>query len=121
MENALDVMKDLVSEFITEQDNEDKLNNEIDALLDGIDFSKPMDVIDCTQFEVSVTFVLLILSFYIKYMLNSYSRNLHIFHLDNGSTRRCTCYYLRTSDKCNTYSATFYIYRRKKFTNCSIF
>ena len=62
MENALDVMKDLVSELITEQENEDKLNNEIDALLDGIDFSKalsPMDHIDCTQFEVSVTFVLL--------------------------------------------------------------
>ena len=30
MENALDIMKDLASEFITEQENEDKLNNEID-------------------------------------------------------------------------------------------
>ena len=55
MENALDVMKDLVSEFITEQENEDKLNNEIDALLDGIDFTQPMDNIDCTQFEVSIS------------------------------------------------------------------
>ena len=55
MENALDVMKDLVSEFITEQENEDKLNNEIDALLDGIDFTQPMDDIDCTQFEVSIS------------------------------------------------------------------
>ena len=43
MENALNVMKDQVSEFITEQENEDKLNNEIDILLDGKDFSKPMD------------------------------------------------------------------------------
>ena len=42
MENALDVMKDLVNEFIIEQENEDKLNNEIDALLDGVDFSKPL-------------------------------------------------------------------------------
>ena len=48
MENALNVLKDLVSEFITEQENEDKLNNEIDILLDGIDFSKPMDGIDCS-------------------------------------------------------------------------
>ena len=65
MENALDVMKDLVTEFITEQENEDKLNNETDALLDGIDFSKPMDDIDCTQFEVSISFCFVILSFYI--------------------------------------------------------
>ena len=68
MENALNVMKDLVSEFITEQENEDKLNNEIDILLDGIDFSKPMDGIDCSQFEVSVTFVLF-LFFIIFYFL----------------------------------------------------
>ena len=67
MENALNLMKDLVSEFITEQENEDKLNNEIDMLLDGIDFSKSMDDIDCTQFEVSVTFVLfLFLLFFIS-------------------------------------------------------
>ena len=62
MENALDIMKDLASEFITEQENEDKLNNEIAALLNGIDFSKPLSPMghdDCTQFEVSVTFVLL--------------------------------------------------------------
>ena len=55
-------MKDLASEFITEQENEDQLNNEIDALLNGIDFSKPLSPMghaDCTQFEVSVTFVLL--------------------------------------------------------------
>ena len=57
MKNALGVMKDLMSEFITEQQNEDKLNNEIDDLLDGIDFSQPMDDIDCTQFEVSISFV----------------------------------------------------------------
>ena len=67
MENALNVMKDLVSEFITEQENEDKLNNEIDILLDGIDFSKPMDDIDCTQFEVSVTYVLF-LFFYLFFI-----------------------------------------------------
>ena len=46
MENALEVMKDLVSEFITEQENEDKLNKETDNLLDGIDFNTPMDDID---------------------------------------------------------------------------
>ena len=64
MENALNVMKDLVSEFITEQENEDKLNNEIDILLVEIDFSKPMDGIDCTQFEVSVAFVLFLFFYY---------------------------------------------------------
>ena len=58
MEYALEVMKDLVSEFITEQENEDKLNKEIDNLLDGIDFNTPMDDVDCTQFEVGVSFVL---------------------------------------------------------------
>ena len=73
MENALDVMKDLVSEFITEQENEDKLNNEIDDLLDGIDFSQPMDDINCTQFEVSITFVLLI-KVSTSYLLNNYSK-----------------------------------------------
>ena len=73
MENALDVMKDLVSEFITEQENEDKLNNEIDDLLDGIDFSQPMDDINCTQFEVSISFVLLI-KLSTSYLLNNYSK-----------------------------------------------
>ena len=73
MENALDVMKDLVSEFITEQENEDKLNNEIDDLLDGIDFSQPMDDINCTQFEVSISFVLLI-KVSTSYLLNNYSK-----------------------------------------------
>ena len=67
MENALEVMKDLVSEFITEQENEDKLNNEIHNLLDGLDFNKPMDDIDCTQFEVSVTFVF-VLFFFCKFL-----------------------------------------------------
>ena len=73
MENALDVMKDLVSEFITEQENEDKLNNEIDDLLDRIDFSQPMDDINCTQFEVSISFVLLI-KVSTSYLLNNYSK-----------------------------------------------
>ena len=73
MENALDVMKDLVSEFITEQENEDKLNNEIDDLLDEIDFSQPMDDINCTQFEVSISFVLLI-KVSTSYLLNNYSK-----------------------------------------------
>ena len=120
MENALDVMKDLVSEFITEQENEDKLNNEIDDLLDGIDFSQPMDVIDCIQFEVSISFVLLIKVF-ASYLLNNYSKSLHTFHLDNGSTRRCTCQHFRRNVKYNTNSTTFYIYKRKRFTYCSIF
>ena len=120
MENALDVMKDLMSEFITEQENEDKLNNEIDDLLDGIDFSQPMDDIDCTQFEVSISFVLLIKVF-TSHLLNNYSKSLHTFHLDNGSTRRCTCQHFRRNVKYNTNSTTFYIYRRKRFTFCSIF
>ena len=38
-DNALDLMKQIADEFIMEQENEDKLNNEIDALLDGVDFS----------------------------------------------------------------------------------
>ena len=44
-----------------------KTKNEIDILLDGIDFSKPMDDIDCTQFEVSVSFVLF-LFFYLFFI-----------------------------------------------------
>ena len=68
MENALDVMKELVNEFITEQENEDQLNNEIDNLLDGIDFNKPMDDIDCTQFEVSE----LLFCFFCKFLHHNY-------------------------------------------------
>ena len=122
MENALNVMKDLVSEFITEQENEDKLNNEIDILLDGIDFSKPMDDIDCTQFEVSVTFVLF--CFFIIFYFLTIEHCLIVlkhFYLDNGSTRRCTCQHFKGNVKYNTNSTTFYIYRRKEFTNCSSF
>ena len=53
-DNAMDLMKQIADEFITEQENEDKLNHEIDALLDGVDFSEflsPMDQNDstCTQ------------------------------------------------------------------------
>ena len=95
-----------MSEFITEQENEDKLNNEIDDLLDGIDFSQPMDDIDCTQFEVSIIFVLLIKVF-TSYLLNNYSKSLHTFHLDNGSTRRCTCQHFRRNVKYNTNSKPF--------------
>ena len=40
-DNALDLMKQIADEFITEQENEDKLNKEIDTLLDGVDFSDP--------------------------------------------------------------------------------
>ena len=122
MENALNVMKDLVSEFITEQENEDKLNNEIDILLDGIDLSKPMDDIDCTQFEVSVTFVLFL--FFYLFFFQTIEHCLIVlkhFYLDNGSTRRCTCQHFKRNVKYNTNSTTFYIYRRKEFTNCSSF
>ena len=52
-DNAVDLMKQIADEFITERDNEDKLNHEIDALLDGVDFSEPM--FPSTQDEVSIT------------------------------------------------------------------
>ena len=57
-DNALDLMKQIADEFIMEQENEDKLNNEIDALLDGVDFSQPLEPMDqndsaTTQDEVS--------------------------------------------------------------------
>ena len=59
-DNALDLMKQIADEFIMEQENEDKLNNEIDALLDGVDFSQPLEPMDLndsatTQIEVSKT------------------------------------------------------------------
>ena len=59
-DNALDLMKQIADEFITEQENEDKLNHEIDALLDGVDFSEPLSPMDQndstpTQDEVSIT------------------------------------------------------------------
>ena len=51
-------MKQIADEFITEQENEDKLNQEIDTLLDGVDFSEPLSPMDQndsapTQIEVS--------------------------------------------------------------------
>ena len=57
-DNALDLMKQVADEFIMEQENEDKLNNEIDALLDGVDFSEPLELMDLNdsataQIEVS--------------------------------------------------------------------
>ena len=57
---AVDLMKQIADEFITEQENEDKLNHEIDALLDGVDFSERLSPIDqndstSTQDEVSIT------------------------------------------------------------------
>ena len=60
-DNALDLMKQIADEFISEQENEDKLNQEIDALLDGVDFSKPLSPMDQndsapTQIEVSYKF-----------------------------------------------------------------
>ena len=59
-DNAVDLMKQIADEFITEQENEDKLNHEIDALLDGVDFSEPLSPMDqnystSTQDEVSIT------------------------------------------------------------------
>ena len=45
-DNALDLMKQIADEFIMEQENEDKLNNEIDALMDGVDFSEPLEPMD---------------------------------------------------------------------------
>ena len=45
IEKAKDVMKQLTNEFILEQEKEDKLNREIDALLDGVDFSEPLSPI----------------------------------------------------------------------------
>ena len=59
-DNAMDLMKQIADEFITEQENEDKLNHEIDVLLDGVDFSEPLSPMDQndstpTQDEVSIT------------------------------------------------------------------
>ena len=45
-DNALDLMKQIADEFITEQENEDILNKEIDTLLDGVDFSEPLSPMD---------------------------------------------------------------------------
>ena len=45
IEKAIDVMKQLTNEFIFEQEKQDKLNREIDALLDGVDFSEPLSPI----------------------------------------------------------------------------
>ena len=61
-DNALDLMKQIADEFITEQENEDKLNHEIDALFDGVDFSEPLSPMDQndstpTQVEVSYKFL----------------------------------------------------------------
>ena len=42
IEDAIEVMKQIANEFIIEQEGEDKLNREIDGLLDGVDFSEPM-------------------------------------------------------------------------------
>ena len=60
-DNAADLMKQIADEFITEQENEDKLNHEIDALLDGVDFSEPFSPMDqndstCTQDKVGITY-----------------------------------------------------------------
>ena len=57
-DNALDLMKQIADEFITEQENEDKLNQEIDTLLNVVDFSEPLSPMDqndstATQMEVS--------------------------------------------------------------------
>ena len=59
-DNVVDLMKQIADEFITEQENEDKLNHEIDALLDGVDFNEPLSTMDqndstSTQDEVSIT------------------------------------------------------------------
>ena len=59
-DNAVDLMKQIADEFITEQENEDKLDRGIGALLDGVDFSEPLSPMDqndstSTQDEVSIT------------------------------------------------------------------
>ena len=61
-DSALELMKQIADEFISEQENEDKLNQEIDALLDGVYFSKPLSPMDQndsapTQVEVSYKFL----------------------------------------------------------------
>ena len=64
IEDAIEVMKQIANEFITEQEGEDKLNREIDSLLDGVDFSEPMSPVGVphenmsthtTSFEVQVS------------------------------------------------------------------
>ena len=63
IEEAIEVMKQIANEFITEQEGEEKLNSEIDSLLNGVDFSEPMSPVDVsyknmsthtTSFEVQV-------------------------------------------------------------------
>ena len=59
-DNAMVLMKQIADEFIIEQENEDKLNHETDVLLDGVDFSEPLSLMDQndstpTQDEVSIT------------------------------------------------------------------
>ena len=59
-DNAMDLIKQIADEFITEQENEDKLNHEVDSLLDRVDFSEPLSPMDQndstpTQDEVSIT------------------------------------------------------------------
>ena len=64
IEDAIEVMKQIANEFIIEQEGEDKLNREIDSLLDGVDFSEPMSASEVphenmsthtTSFEVQVS------------------------------------------------------------------
>ena len=64
IEDAIEVMKQIANEFIIEQEGEDKLNREIDGLLDGVDFSEPMSPREVphenmsthtTSFEVQVS------------------------------------------------------------------
>ena len=77
-------MKQVAGEFITEQENEDKLNHEIDALLDGVDFSEPLSAIDqndCTptQDEVSITLYLNVSILFSKWYLWG------LFHLSQAT------------------------------------
>ena len=63
-EDAIEVKKQIVNEFIIEQEGEGKLNREIDSLLDRVDFSEPMSPVGVphenmsthtTSFEVQVS------------------------------------------------------------------
>ena len=47
VEDAIEVMKQIANEFIIEQEGEDKLNREIDGLLDGVDLMNQCHLVKC--------------------------------------------------------------------------
>ena len=59
IEDAIEVMKQIANEFIIEQEGEDKLNREIDGLLDRVDFSAPMSPCEVPHENMSYTYYII--------------------------------------------------------------